>query len=218
MRLKHWIVTVGLSFGLAAQPAAAEVAKQNDNGFVVRHEVEVTTDTKATWLALISPAKWWNKAHTWSGDANNLSIRPQAGGCFCEKIPEVPNTKRITLEGSVEHMRVVQAYPESALRMRGSLGPLQGEAVTGVLTIALSESEQGTRIVWEYVVGGYMRYEMPLIAKAVDGMNGEQLNALADFLGRVEVAEVGAPQPKAVVEPDAEPQSVFDAIDAMGQD
>lgn len=218
MHLRTFIKLAGitgatLSLAVAAQPVSAEVTRQGGDGFVVRHEVVVKADAKATWLALISPAKWWNKSHTWSGDSANLSLRPQAGGCFCEKIPELADATRITLEGSVEHMRVVQAYPESALRMRGALGPLQGEAVTGVLTIALSEKDQGTRIVWEYVVGGYMRYDIAEIAPAVDGMNGQQVNALADFLGRVEVEE-SAP----MTEEAAEPENVLDAIDALGKD
>src|SRR3546814_8253213 len=91
---------------------------------------------------------------------------------------------RITLEGSVEHMRVIQAYPERALRMQGALGPLQSEAVTGILTIAISEVEDGTRIVWEYVVGGHMRFEIPVIAKAVDGVMSQQL---AGPIGRAHV-------------------------------
>lgn len=217
MLLRNWFAAASLSVALLAQPAAAEVIKQNDNGFVVHLEAEVKADTKATWLALISPAKWWNRAHTWSGDSANLTLRPQAGGCFCEKIPEVPDATRVTLEGSVEHMRVVQSYPESALRMRGALGPLQGEAVTGVLTIALSETAQGTRIVWEYVVGGYMRYEMPVIAKAVDGMNAQQLGELANFLGPIAPVETPAPEPEAA-DPDSDPENVLDAIDAMARD
>src|SRR3546814_17894335 len=64
------------------------------------------------------------------------------------------------------HMRVIQAYPERALRMEGALGPLQSEAVTGILTIAISEVEVGTRIVWDYVVGGHMSFEIPEIGRA----------------------------------------------------
>jgi hypothetical protein len=181
------------SAGLAA-PAAAEVTRTTENSFVTRHEVVVTATPKAVWLALISPATWWRKEHTWSGDAKNLTLTPQAGGCFCETIPEVNEPGRFTLEGSVEHMRVVQAYPEQALRMVGALGPLQSEPVTGVLTIAISKVPQGTRIVWEYNVGGPMRYEVPVISKAVDGVMATQLEALAKPLG---VVAMPAPPPPA---------------------
>ncbi|KPF64494.1 hypothetical protein [Porphyrobacter sp. AAP60] len=168
-----------------ASPAAAELTRVTDDGFVSRHEVVVEASPKDAWLALIAPAGWWRSEHTWSGDAANLTLTPQAGGCFCETIPEVDEPGRFTLQGSVEHMRVIQAYPETALRMQGALGPLQSEPVTGILTITISTVEQGTRIVWEYNVGGTMRYEVPVISKAVDGVMGAQLTALADLLGPV---------------------------------
>lgn len=175
-----------------ASPAFAEVAEAHDDHFITRAEAVVDADRKATWLALISPARWWSSEHTWSADAANLKLTPQAGGCFCETIPEVDEPGRITLQGSVEHMRVLQAYPEVALRMSGGLGPLQSEPVTGILTVALSEageSEDGsarTRIVWEYNVGGKMRYPIPVISSAVDGVMTLQLTRLADLLGVVE--------------------------------
>jgi len=180
---------------LASAPAAAEVTRSSELGFVSRNEVVVKATPKEVWLALISPASWWDKAHTWSGDAMNLTMTPQAGGCFCETIPEVDEPGRFTLQGSVEHMRVVQAYPEAALRMVGALGPLQSEPVTGVLTIVLSKHEKGTRIVWEYNVGGSMRYEVPVISKAVDGVMATQLAALAKPLGVVVLPPPPAPAP-----------------------
>lgn len=164
---------------LSTAPATAEVTRTTDESFVSRHEVVVEASPKEVWLALISPAAWWRSEHTWSGNSKNLSLMPTAGGCFCETIPEVDEPGRFTLEGSVEHMRVVQAYPETALRMVGALGPLQSEPVTGVLTIAISKTPKGTKIVWEYNVGGPMRYEVPVISKAVDGVMGTQLEALA---------------------------------------
>jgi hypothetical protein len=182
--------------GTLAAPAAAEVTRATENSFVSRHEVVVQASPKAVWLALISPAGWWRKDHTWSGDSKNLSLMPQAGGCFCETIPAVDEPGRFTLQGSVEHMRVVQAYPEAALRMVGSLGPLQSEPVTGVLTIVISKIPQGTRIVSEYHVGGPMRYEVPVISKAVDGVMGLQVEALAKPLG---VVAMPAPPPPAPV-------------------
>jgi len=196
MLTKIRITATVLGAVIAATPAAGEVTRSTDNGFVTRHEVVVEADPKAVWLALITPADWWRSEHTWSGDAANLTLTPQAGGCFCETIPEADEPGRITLEGSVEHMRVIQAYPERALRMVGSLGPLQSEPVTGVLTIAISTVEKGTRIVWEYNVGGPMRYEIPVISKAVDGVMGAQLAALAKPLKVVEMpAPAKAPAP-----------------------
>ena len=189
---------LGLIAMTCGAPAAAEVTQATDNGFVSRHEVVVEASPKDVWLALISPANWWRSEHTWSGDAANLSLMPKAGGCFCETIPEVDEPGRFTLEGSVEHMRVIQAYPETALRMVGNLGPLQSEPVNAVLTIAISKVDKGTRIVWEYNVGGSMRYEVPVISKAVDGVMGSQLAALAKPL---KVVAMPAPPPPALPAP-----------------
>lgn len=217
-----------------AQPAAAEVIEQGGDHFVTRTSATVKTDPKETWLALITPSKWWNKSHTWSGDPENLSITPQGGGCFCERIPETDTIRQIGLAGSAQHMTVVQAKPMEVLRMRGGLGPLQSEPVEGVLTIAMKPAEGGgTTLVWEYVVGGYMRYETPTIAKAVDGVLAEQLGRLADLLGRKDEAAPAAKKPaadkpaagKPAAEKPApdddeasdaeEPASVEDALDAM---
>ncbi|MEL6737888.1 MAG: SRPBCC family protein [Pseudomonadota bacterium] len=201
--MKHAVLTafsaLVVLFGAATAPAQAEVIKTSDNGFITRDEVVVEAGLKATWLALIAPADWWSSQHTWSADAANLRLTPQAGGCFCEKIPEIDTPERFTLEGSVEHMRVIQAYPENALRMVGALGPLQSEPVTGVLTIALTEvdipvapglpARKGTRIVWEYNVGGSMRYEIPVISNVVDGVMSLQLASLAEKLGPVDLAD-----------------------------
>lgn len=183
------IAVLALAAAIGAAPVSAEVTRTTDNSFVSRHEVVVEASPKQVWLALITPADWWQSDHTWSGDAKNLTLMPKAGGCFCETIPEVSEPGRFTLEGSAEHMRVVQANPETALRMVGNLGPLQSEPVNGVLTIAISKVDQGTRIVWEYNVGGAMRYEVPVIAKAVDGVMGQQLAALAEPLVVVSMSD-----------------------------
>lgn len=203
MKLSRGARAAALAFAAVAvsPPAHAEVIRATDNSFISRNEVVVSASPKEVWLALISPATWWRSEHTWSGDAKNLTLMPQAGGCFCETIPEVDEPGRFTLAGSAEHMRVVQAYPEQALRMVGGLGPLQSEPVTGVLTIAISKVDRGTRIVWEYAVGGAMRYEVPVIAKAVDGVMTLQLAALAKPLGIVPAP--APPPPKALPAPPA---------------
>ncbi len=185
MPLFQWFCAAAVAAAtlVSAAPAAAELTRAEGDGFVSRHEVVVDASPKEVWLALISPARWWRSEHTWSGDAANLTLTPQAGGCFCETIPEGDEPGSFTLQGSVEHMRVIQAYPELALRMQGALGPLQSEPVTGILTIAITLVDAGTRIVWEYNVGGPMRFEGPVISKAVDGVMGAQIAALGKLLG-----------------------------------
>ena len=204
---------------LTSVPAQAEVVQANANAFVVRDEATVSADKRAVWLALIAPAKWWNEAHTFSGDSANLSLMPKANGCFCERIPGTEDSGTVRLEGSVEHMRVILALPDQALRMQGALGPLQSEPVNGVMTVTLSEAPEGTRITFEYAVDGYMRFEVPVVSKAVDNVISQQLRRLAQLLGPL--GESAAESEDAVSETgemDDEPRSVDDAFGNLGDD
>ncbi|MFM5893650.1 MAG: SRPBCC family protein [Novosphingobium sp.] len=161
-------------------PARAEVVAQSDAGFVIKHSIEVAADQQAVWKALIAPAKWWSSDHTWSHDAANLYLDAQGSGCFCEKLPKPADAPADQRNGSVEHMHVLYADPQrGVLRMSGALGPLQGEALNGTLTIELKKTETGTRLEMEYVVGGYMRMKSEEIAPAVDTVLGQQLTSLA---------------------------------------
>ena len=176
---------------LAAAPAAAEVVETTADRFVTRATASVKTTPLATWLALTKPGEWWNSAHSWSGDAKNMTLTPQGGGCFCERIPVGDTGNSSAMEGSARHAEVLQAFPMKVLRMRGGFGPLQGEPANGVLTITLKEVPGGTRILWEYNVGGPMRYKVAELAPAVDGVMSEQLKRLQAHLGTLE--ESGVP-------------------------
>ena len=57
-----------------AAPLHAEVVASDDSGFVTRDVAVVDATPKEVWLALISPGKWWNSAHTWSAVAANLTL------------------------------------------------------------------------------------------------------------------------------------------------
>lgn len=160
-------------------PAHAEVVEKSDSGFVSRLSAEVAAAPADVWKSLIAPNLWWNKSHTYSGDATNLYLDAQAGGCFCEKLPLGKDAPAAARPGSAEHMRVIHAAPGRVLRLSGGLGPLQSEPVGGVLTITLKPTVSGTRILWEYVVGGYMRYKVDEIAPAVDKVMAGQLASLA---------------------------------------
>ncbi|WP_133365645.1 SRPBCC family protein [Qipengyuania sediminis] len=167
----------------ATSPARAEVVETTADRFVTRAEASVKAPLLATWLALTKPGDWWNSAHSWSGDAKNMTLTPQGGGCFCERIPVGDSGNASAMEGSARHAEVLQAFPMRVLRMRGGFGPLQGEPADGILTITLKEVEGGTRLVWEYNVGGAMRYKIAEIAPAVDKVMTEQLTRLQQHLG-----------------------------------
>ncbi|MXO95935.1 SRPBCC family protein [Erythrobacter aquimaris] len=213
LRFHATLAAIGLA--TLAVPASAEVVATSDSGFVTKASARVAATPREAWLALIKPSDWWNDAHTWSADASNMTLVPSAGGCFCEKIPGEGD---IPLDGSAQHAIVVQAVPDRALRLRGGLGPLQAVPATGVLTVTLSEIDGGTRIDWEYNVGGPMGFEIGQISKAVDGVMNQQLSGLRDHLGSLDGDEAEAagetPEQEDEDQP-AEEASVGDQIDAL---
>ncbi|WP_234715662.1 SRPBCC family protein [Sphingopyxis macrogoltabida] len=163
---------------LPTTPAAAKVIDQSEIGFTVAHTAQVAATPADVWKMLRTPDKWWSKEHSWSGDAANFWLDSQAGGCFCEKLPDTGSGL-----GSVQHARIVFAKPNQMLRLSGAFGPLQGEALNGTLTVQIKQTPTGSAIRFDYVVGGYMRFKVGDIAPAVDGVIGEQLAGLAKALG-----------------------------------
>lgn len=199
-RTPFFAASAFLAVGLS-QPAQAEVTHVGDTGFAVLHVTQIAATPDKVWAALIAPQKYWSSAHSWSGDAANMYLDPQAGGCFCERLP----TKSATGSSlnSVEHMRVIYSESPRVLRMSGALGPLQSEAVVGTMNIAMEAYEGGTKISLSYVVGGYMRMKAADIAPAVDAVTGEQLLRLkAVAEGRDPKLVVWQPK-KAVAKDDA---------------
>lgn len=168
-------------------PAVAKVIDQSDVGFTAAHSARVAASPEDVWKMLRAPQNWWSGDHSWSGDASNFWMDAQAGGCFCEKLPGGEG-----MMGSVQHARILFAKPGELLRLSGALGPLQGEAVTGTLTIQIKAIEGGSVIRFDYVVGGYMRFKVADIAPAVDGVIGQQLAGLAKALGGALAAEGAA--------------------------
>ncbi len=171
--------------------AQAEVTDTAANGFTVQHQTEIAGNSDAVWKALIAPSRYWNADHSWTGNAENFYLVPQAGGCFCELIRTISADNIKSSDGSVQHMRVIYAHNGKMLRMSGALGPLQGEAVTGTLTIQLQPQGDATVVRFTYKVGGYMEFPVDQIAPAVDGVIGEQLDRLAALFGDPGAADAG---------------------------
>lgn len=223
---------IGLAV-LASAPVHAEVIARTDAGFVVRVTSEVAASPAEAWQAFTMPSLWWNPQHTFSGEAANLAMDASANGCFCEKLPVPKGAQPTQKPGSVMHMRVVYAEPYRALRLVGGLGPLQSEAVNGTMTVTFKPVDgsagKATRILWEYVVGGFMRYKTDTISGAVDKVLAEQIAGLTKLIGpsaptpavvpSVKVApESGgeaAPEPAAEPLPGSDPAA---AEPAQGQD
>lgn len=172
----RYLLATAASLALAA-PASAEVIESAHGGFASSHTAVVAADRAAVWNELVHPEHWWS--HTWSDDPKNLRLDAHAGGCFCETIPASEEWPA----GSVEHMRVVAAFPGTMLRLSGSLGPLQAEGLAGTLTVTLADDPAGTRITWEYITGGEARFPISDFGPVVDGVQAEFLGGLITRLG-----------------------------------
>lgn len=174
--MRHASLVVALGASLAAAPSLAEVKSATPAGFEVESKAVVAATPAATYAALGRIGEWWNSSHTYSGDAANMSLALEAGGCFCERIPADG--------GTIEHARTVYARPGDTLRVQGGLGPLQAEAALGTLTWSLKAVPGGTEVTQTYVVGGYVRGGADKLAPIVDGVLAEQLAGLRKRLAK----------------------------------
>ena len=153
-----------------ATPVIADVESATDQGVTVKTSVTVPGTPEDAWKHLLNIGTWWSSAHTWSGDAANLSITAEPGGRFEEKLPG---------GGFARHMDVVYCQPGKMLRMTGALGPLQESAVHGTMTIVLSKEGDTTTITTTYHLGGYFSGGLKNIAPMVDKVITEQFQRLS---------------------------------------
>jgi len=168
-------------FALTPGIAKPDVVDSASNGFTLKVTLQIQAAPKDVYRQLIHVGDWWNSAHTYSGDAHNLSIEEKPMGCFCEKLPN---------DGSVRHMEVVSLFPGKAIGMTGALGPLQNIAATGNMRMQLSSSEGGTKLEVVYAVTGYVPAGMNTWAAPVNSVLTEQFTRLKNYI------EHGNPVPK----------------------
>jgi len=167
----RWKIVLVCVLGQAL--ALAEVADSAANGFTVKIAMNIRAAPGDVYRRLIRVGDWWSSAHTYSGDAHNLSIEERAMGCFCEKLPD---------QGSVRHMDVVLVMPGKRLRLSGGLGPLQGIGAAGSMTFALSPAEGGTKLEMTYAVAGYLPEGLNSWAPQIDSVLAEQVTCLKNYI------------------------------------
>jgi uncharacterized protein YndB with AHSA1/START domain len=164
--------------------AGADVKQAAADGFVVENQYAIAAAPDAVWRELLHPERWWPSDHTWSGQARNLSLTVDAGGCFCERWNG----------GAAEHGRVVMVRPKSLLRLDAALGPLQELAVTGALTVKLDPDASGTRMTVTYRVSGDASHHLEKLAPVVNDVNRLQFGNLAKLVGGT-AARTSKPKP-----------------------
>ena len=160
-----------LAAGLVAWPltSMSEVKSAAPDAFLIEQHYTIAAPAAKVWDTLLHPEAWWPSDHTWSGDRRNLRLSGEAGACFCER----------WVGGSVEHGRVVMAIPGSLLRLNATLGPLQEMALSGVITVSLTEKDGKTEIVVTHRVSGDASHKLDALAPIVDQVNAQQFGALA---------------------------------------
>jgi uncharacterized protein YndB with AHSA1/START domain len=154
--------------------AFAEVADSSAGGFTVKIDMNIQAQPEEVFKKFVqNVGDWWNSAHTWSGDAHNLTIDAKPMGCFCEKLPN---------GGGVRHMEVVFASPGKALVMKGELGPMQVMAASGSMQVRFTAADGGTKLSLGYAVTGYLPGGMNAFAPRVDEMLNEQLTRFKSYV------------------------------------
>lgn len=164
-------LAAALLTSLACLPAHAEVVSNGAGGFEIHLQRQLATTPDAGYRALGQIGRWWADAHTWSGQASNLSLSMKAGGCLCERWPE----------GEVEHGRVIYAAPGRLLRLAAPLGPLQSLGVNAVLSFELAATDGGAKLAVTFRVTGDGAVLGPL-ADTVNGVITEQVDRYVRFV------------------------------------
>jgi hypothetical protein len=158
-----------------ATPASAAVASSSPSGFVIEAEAELAAAPETVWRDLRRIERWWNSAHTYSGDASRLRLDARAGGCWCERWGDGQ---------SVEHGRVVLVMEQEGvrtLRVIGAFGPLQEMGATGVLTFTVAAHTSGAKLAMSYRVSGDAALGFDRMAPLVDSVLMEQFGRLSRY-------------------------------------
>jgi uncharacterized protein YndB with AHSA1/START domain len=162
-----FLPVLALLLMLCARQGRSEITDSTYSGFTVKVTVVVAQNPDSTFRYLVRDvSRWWDPAHTFSGNSANLIIQGKANGCFCERLEN---------GGSVRHMTVVYVDPGKTLRMTGAMGPLQSLAVEGVMTFSLKPEERATEVTLTYEVGGYSPGGVGKWAPLVDKVLFEQM-------------------------------------------
>jgi uncharacterized protein YndB with AHSA1/START domain len=187
MMLKSMLGGAGLALALLAMQSAtcrAEVVDKQANGFALQEKYQIKAAPEKVYAAMIEPSRWWNSAHTFSGDAKNLTLDARAGGCWCETLPG---------GGSALHMTVVNVVPGKLVRMRGALGPFQPTGMDGAMNVTFKPKDGGTLLEVSYNLGGYVNGGFDVLATSADGVLNLQFYRLKQL---IETGSADTPRPQ----------------------
>jgi len=164
----------GVVCSLMPLASAAEVKLAAPDGMLIVHQFQIAAPAAKAWESLVHPERWWPEDHSWSGKRASLSLDAQAGGCFCERWSE----------GSARHGQVVMAVPGKMLKLDAALGPFLDMAISGVLSITLTEKDGVTTADVSYRVSGDPAHKLDGLAPIVNQVIGMQFGGFAEDAGR----------------------------------
>ena len=167
------VLALLVAYAAHVAPAHAETSAVSATGFVSSFREEVKAAPPDVWNAMVQIPRWWSSEHTWSGDAANMSLDLQAGGCWCERWGN---------GNSVQHGQVVFVQSGRVIRLFATLGPLQDLAVNGVLTLVTSAQDGKTFLRMSYRVSGSADAGLEKLAPVVDQVLGIQYQRLKSMV------------------------------------
>lgn len=145
-----------------------EVVKSAPDHYTLQLRANSELPPKVLWQRLVVPATWWHPDHTYSGDANNLSLELKAGGLWQERWGE----------NGVLHGRVLNLIDGKLLRLDAPFGPLQSMAVNVIWTITIEADGSGSLVTFDEIANGTSASNLEQIAKAVDAVKSQALARL----------------------------------------
>jgi hypothetical protein len=153
--------------------ATADVIDRSPSGFTVKTTLAVEATPQRIYQDLLNVGAWWDKDHTYSGNAKNMTLAAQPGGCFCEKFAG----------GAVEHGRVVNVSANKMIRIAAALGPLQELAAIGTMTWTIEPAKlgSGSTLTMTYAASGYAPGGLDTLADVVDTVLSRQVQLLKEY-------------------------------------
>jgi hypothetical protein len=174
----HTMILRGFAAAILAAIAGganADVKQSSADSFVLSYSKALAVAPAKVYAVIPAVERWWSGEHTYSGDAANLSMKADAGACFCERWKD----------NAVRHGVVLMVLRDQLFRIEGAFGPLQGMAVNAVLSIGTRADGEGTVLTMVYRVNGTSGNGLDKLAPGVDQVLNEQFTRL------VNVATIG---------------------------
>lgn len=170
--MKPCALFLAVACALAPVSAAAEVVAAGRNGFSLRIETVSQAPANVSYEAFLAIERWWDVAHSYSGDAANLSLSAAPGGAFLETLAD---------GGFVRHLDVVYVKPGREIRLLGGLGPLQPMGLDGAMTIQFLSFGKGSKTIMTYNVSGFSPQGLQELAPVVDRVQAGQMQRHAGY-------------------------------------